>query len=291
MFVLQFKTFVDELQLEVIGPDEVQDEPILIVFTEKKDVSQHEILRRFRNLLSKKGISWVRPLKELTNEWVFDLRSLRASFPALRNAEYLKGKITLEPEYAPRVQYHEFTDEVKSVESSIKFLILPQEVYQYSSPSTSGFEESLLLPMRGFQKDHAEPHTCGFLMMKYEDSEMQKKLTSILKALFSEKGYSILRADEKSYSDEVLPNIKTYMHGCAFGVALFERINNEYFNPNVSLEIGYMMALQKPILYLKDSTLRSLHTDLVGKLYSEFDFQNPEPTLRIAVQRWLADRQ
>ena len=35
-----------------------------------------------------------------------------------------------------------------------------------------------------------------------------------------------------------------------------------------------MMALKKPILFLKDKNLDSLHSDLVGKLYYSFDVQN-----------------
>jgi len=77
------------------------------------------------------------------------------------------------------------------------------------------------------------------------------------------------------------------MHGCGFGVAIFDRINSEEFNPNVSLEIGYMMALKKPILFLKDITLKSLQTDLVGKLYEEFDFQNPKKSFDKSVSKWL----
>ena len=81
------------------------------------------------------------------------------------------------------------------------------------------------------------------------------------------------------------------MHGCDFGVALFERINSNDFNPNVSLEIGYMMAMNKPILFLKDRTLNSLHTDLIGKLYHEFDFQNPEEILAKVIDKWLKDKE
>ena len=81
------------------------------------------------------------------------------------------------------------------------------------------------------------------------------------------------------------------MDGCSFGVALFDRINSNYFNPNVSLEIGYMMSLEKPILFLKDKTLVSLQTDLVGKLYAEFDFQDAKTTLTKRIDKWLADNE
>ena len=124
-------------------------------------------------------------------------------------------------------------------------------------------------------------------MMKYENSPLQSKIVQQLRDLFKKHGLELLRADDKYYSDDLLSNIRTYMHGCGFGVAIFDRINSEEFNPNVSLEIGYMMALKKPILFLKDITLKSLQTDLVGKLYEEFDFQNSKKSFDKSVTKWL----
>ena len=83
----------------------------------------------------------------------------------------------------------------------------------------------------------------------------------------------------------------TYIYGCGFGVAVFERIEAEEFNPNVSLEVGYMLALKKPVCLLKDKTLKTLHTDLVGKLYKEFDPQNPGKTIPDRISQWLLDKE
>ena len=88
----------------------------------------------------------------------------------------------------------------------------------------------------------------------------------------------------------MLPNIQTYMHGCRFGVAVFERIQKDVFNPNVSLEVGYMMALKKLVLLLKDQTLTSLQTDLVGRLYRPFDVQHPADTIPDKIEAWMEDK-
>ena len=53
-------------------------------------------------------------------------------------------------------------------------------------------------------------------------------------------GIAALRADDKEYHDDLLPNVLTYIYGCRFGIAVFERLEAEDFNPNVSLEVGYM---------------------------------------------------
>jgi hypothetical protein len=51
-----------------------------------------------------------------------------------------------------------------------------------------------------------------------------------------------------------------------------------------------MMALQKPILLLKDKTLKSLNTDLIGTLFKAFDPQSIAKTIGPQVERWLKDK-
>lgn len=292
MLVFHYKTFLGHLQLDEPKYDGVpEDSPVYIFFNEKEDLTKHETLRRFNNLLQRSNVSWIRPFKSLTNEWVIDLKEFKSSFNILDNLGYLKGKITVDPEYHQNEQRDEFTDEVTSIQSWIKFAIHPDEIYIQNTVLTSNISEELKKPLDRFFKDFSKPQNCGFLMMKYEDTPLPAELVKIIKDHFSTYGFNILRADDKSYSDDLLTNIRTYMHGCHFGVALFDRINSSYFNPNVSLEVGYMMSLEKPILFLKDKTLDSLHTDLVGKLYAEFDFQDPKPTLSRRIDKWLSDNE
>lgn len=84
--------------------------------------------------------------------------------------------------------------------------------------------------------------------------------------------------------------ILTYVYGCRFGIAVFERIESEVFNPNVSLEVGYLLGLDKPVCFLKDHTLRTLHTDLIGQLYKQFDTQNSESTIPTVLLKWMEDK-
>jgi hypothetical protein len=80
------------------------------------------------------------------------------------------------------------------------------------------------------------------------------------------------------------------LHGCGFGVSVFERIQQDNFNPNVSLEVGYMLALKKRVLLLKDQTLKALHTDLVGRLYRPFDVLDPGKTIPPQIEGWMEDK-
>ena len=59
------------------------------------------------------------------------------------------------------------------------------------------------------------------------------------------------------------------------------------FNPNVSLEVGYMLGLGKSVCFLKDRTLKTLHTDLVGKLYRSFDPQDAANSIPPELFAWM----
>ena len=289
MFVFYFHTFLGQLDIQAPTNNKIpKDSAILFFFVQKDDITKHEILRRFNNILKSAQIDWIRPFKELTKEWVIDLKAIRNSFEILRDTEYLKGKLTVEPDYYQNEKIDD-SGEIESIESIIKFAIYPEDIPFLQTDSEFEISAELTKPLDRFNKDFSKPQKCGFLMMKFEDSPIQSEIVNTLKKHFQGNGFALLRADDKWYSDDLLTNIKTYMHGCAFGVALFERINTNYFNPNVSLEIGYMMALRKPILYLKDKTLVSLHSDLIGKLYAEFDFQNIKSTLPNVIDKWLKD--
>jgi hypothetical protein len=141
-----------------------------------------------------------------------------------------------------------------------------------------------------FKIDHPDFSHVGFIMMKFRETDIHKRILDSIKSSLESAGKTGIRSDEKWYHDDLLPNILTYMHGCGFGIAVFERIEEEEFSPNVSLEVGYMMGLRKPVCILKDKNLRTLHADIIGKLYKEFDPNDPEKTIPDDILKWLSDK-
>jgi len=142
-----------------------------------------------------------------------------------------------------------------------------------------------------FHKDHPDINRNAFIMMRFGDTDAHKKIMISIKSILSKYKIKALRADEKEYHEDLFPNVLTYIYGSNFGIAVFERLETEDFNPNVSLEVGYMRALKKPICLLKDKTLEALQTDLVGKLYRAFDPQSPEKTIPKELEKWLRDKE
>jgi hypothetical protein len=144
--------------------------------------------------------------------------------------------------------------------------------------------------LKKFRSEHPDSESTCFVMMRFGKTKAHARLEKTLKQALKRHGLIGLLARDREFHEDLYPNIQTYLHGCAFGIAVFERLESDEFNPNVALEVGYMFGLRKQVLLLKDQTLRALHTDLVGKLYREFDPQNPEDTIPAQIDSWLTDK-
>jgi hypothetical protein len=126
-----------------------------------------------------------------------------------------------------------------------------------------------------------------FVMMRFRNTAESSALRETIRTSLHDAGLVAHFADELSLADELWDNVCTYMCGCRFGVAVVEEIEERSFNPNVAIEIGFMQALQRKVLVLKDRRVPMLPTDLAGRLYREFDSYNLEPTVKEAIGGWV----
>ena len=147
-------------------------------------------------------------------------------------------------------------------------------------------EDSLLR----FRADYPDPSQVSFVIMRFAKTPLHQEIFQSIQDALTQVGMTAVRADEKQYHDEVFSNIVTYIYGCDSAIAVFERIEEDNFNPNISLEVGYVLALKKHLCLLKDRTLKALNTDLIGRLYKEFDPQNPHQTISRQLSQWLRDK-
>lgn len=127
-------------------------------------------------------------------------------------------------------------------------------------------------------------------MMKFEDTPDHKKAVKAIKIACEKHGITAIRAEEIEFHSYLYWNIMTYIYACDFGIAVFDRITSNDFNPNVAYEVGYLTALGKPVCLLKDRTLTTLHTDLVGKLYRPFSTRDPIKSITTVLTSWLKER-
>ena len=134
-----------------------------------------------------------------------------------------------------------------------------------------------------------DPKKVGFLVMRFTAAKPFAKIVEAIKKTGEDHGLKIIRADENEFHSGLWENVRTHLHGCGFGIAIYERIETNEPNANVGLEVGYLMAMNKPVLLLKDKTAEKVQTDLVGKLYKEFDTHDPEGTIPAQLTKWLED--
>ena len=139
------------------------------------------------------------------------------------------------------------------------------------------------------RQKYPDPKKLGFLVMRFTGTKPFSEIVQAIKATGEKHGLTIVRADDQEFHADLLGNVRTYLHGCGFGIAVYERIETNDPNANVGLEVGYFLAMNKPVLLLKDETLPSIQSDLAGKLYKEFDPHDPEGTIPPVMDKWLQD--
>lgn len=140
-----------------------------------------------------------------------------------------------------------------------------------------------------FLKDHPDVSKNVFLMMRFRSEDLYNNIFNTIKSELKNYGLNVLRADDKDYTGDLWENVVLYMLCSGYGLAVFEEIDIREFNPNVALELGFMTATNKRCLLLKDKRMPKLPTDVVGKLYKEFDTYNIAPTISSCIKTWVRD--
>lgn len=149
-----------------------------------------------------------------------------------------------------------------------------------------GFEH-LEPQLRQFLTDHPDPERNVFIIMRFNSTPQFSELYEAISETLSAHGLDGMRADGRDYHPDLWSNVEIYMLGCKYGIAAFEDFEARDHNPNVALELGYMRARQKRCLILKERTLPSVPTDIVGSLYKVFDKFKIDETVRAQVERWI----
>ena len=244
-----------------------------------------------RILLEKNDVPWIAPGHK---EWTFDLDKLKKFIPELSSMEWFKGKVSIEPEFETfetgkhRIFCDTGTIDRPKYQATVNFYIVPEVLRRSTMNSEPPVE--IKDSLTSFKLDYPDHTKVAFIMMQFGETKAHDEIVKAIKSVLADRGLIGVIANDKQYNNDLFPNVMTYLYGCGFGIAVFERIEDEEFNPNVSLEVGYMFALRKPVCLLKDETLKTLHTDLIGKLYKDFDPQDPVKTIPSEISEWLSDK-
>jgi hypothetical protein len=159
------------------------------------------------------------------------------------------------------------------------------------SATAAGFPNppEIAISLGRLRQKYPDPSKLGFLVMRFTAAKPFARIVEVIKRTAEQHDLEIVRADENEFHADLWGNVRTHLHGCGFGIAVYERIETEEPNANVGLEVGYLMAMNKPVLLLKDETVKTLQADLAGKLYKPFDPHDAEGTIPDKLTKWLED--
>jgi hypothetical protein len=158
-----------------------------------------------------------------------------------------------------------------------------------SVETTEPHPPEITVSLEKLRKKYPDQTKLGFLMMRFAAAKPFQRIVNVIKKTAENHGLVVVRADENEFHANLFGNVQTLLHGCRFGIAVIERIETNESNANVGLEVGYLMAMNKPVLLLKDRNVPKLQTDLAGRLYKEFDPFEPQKTIPEQLTNWLAD--
>lgn len=158
-------------------------------------------------------------------------------------------------------------------------------------PMPRGYRRELGDYCSRFLEAHPHYERNVFIMTRFAPGDpLLRELDEELRRALRWRGLNGVRADDAIYHDQLWQNVCVYMLCCASGVAVLEDRSANEFNPNVALEYGFMRALEKPTLLLKDKAFRNARADILGTIHGEFDIARIGETLTGAIDQWAKDR-
>ena len=111
-----------------------------------------------------------------------------------------------------------------------------------------------------------------FIMIRYR--KRNNNLIISIKDILKRNGLYGVLASEHNLTDD-LYNPIACLFCCSRGIVVFDRAETkQIFNPNVAYELGMMHLLGRKCLILKHNSLEVLHTDILMKLYQEYQTVN-----------------
>jgi hypothetical protein len=120
-------------------------------------------------------------------------------------------------------------------------------------------------------------------MIRYREGN--KSLLKEIKSALSEQGMNGIIASEHNLTDDLYNPIACLL-SCSKGIAVFDAAEErQEFNPNVAYELGILHLLGRSCLILKHQSLKTLHTDILMKLYREYATAEDA---RTEVRNWIS---
>jgi hypothetical protein len=125
-----------------------------------------------------------------------------------------------------------------------------------------------------------------FIMIRFRQDSVFRELEDTIRSTLTLYGLTARLAKDVEFSDEIWTNVRAYMENSKYGIAIFEEIDVHDYNPNISMELGYLYALDRKCLLLKDKRMLKLPADISGKQYKDFDTYDIAHSVGLRIKEW-----
>jgi hypothetical protein len=117
-----------------------------------------------------------------------------------------------------------------------------------------------------------------------------KNALEIAQTTFEAHGLEFHLASDRQLHDDLWTNVAAHMWACRYGVAFFEDLARPAngLNYNLTTEVGAMLMTGRRCCLLKDPSIKSLPTDLVGRIRKDVSFED-EDAVATLLHSWIRD--
>ena len=146
----------------------------------------------------------------------------------------------------------------------------------------------LVGPIGAFLKDHPFDRNVFGISRYPNDADTDDPLHSafiVARTALSEYALEFHLASDRNVADELWPNVAASMWACRYGVAFIESRVETDVNRNVLIEVGAMLMTGRRCVLLRDSSMGSMPTDLVGHIYKDVDLDDSS-SVESALREW-----
>ena len=146
----------------------------------------------------------------------------------------------------------------------------------------------LVGPIGAFLKHHPFDRNV-FGISRYpgdgDTNDLLNSCFSVARSTLNEYALEFHLASDRNVADELWPNVAASMWACRYGVAFIESRVEPDVNRNVLIEVGAMLMTGRRCVLLRDASVGSMPTDLVGHIYKPVDLSDPI-TIESAMREW-----
>lgn len=146
--------------------------------------------------------------------------------------------------------------------------------------------------LRGFLAEHPF-ETNVFGMTRFPSAESLeldpvRAALDVARDATSMHGLEFHIASDRAIVDDLWMNVSAHMWAAKYGIAFFEDRAIRGINQNMTIEVGAMLMSGRRCALMKDSSILTMPTDLVGQIYKPIDLDVPS-TVEAALHKWLRE--